>query len=128
MSLDRDAIRARAEAATPGTWQESKAGDWRVGYFERGAWNTIARIVTWEGGGPDARFLANARQDVPALLDALDKLAAEVWSGSRRCAWCTNRLRQGDDCRCTPCTAALALLSELGYELGEVGEGGRASR
>lgn len=67
-ALDLDAIRARADAATPGPWEAISSG----GYG--------SAFIRWPGGEvtneramamADARFAAAARSDVPALCDAL---------------------------------------------------------
>jgi hypothetical protein len=74
-------IKARAEAATPGPW------DWYgdVGRLEnsqrvdvisadcdynRGAWSICSDT--------DAAFIANARQDVPALIEEIELLRAAL--------------------------------------------------
>lgn len=67
MSIDLEAISARAEAATPGPWE------------------TLDNITTavWSGGNPialtyqsmpDADFIAHAREDIPALLAEVKRL------------------------------------------------------
>jgi beta-galactosidase GanA len=68
------AIRARAEAATSGPWE-------RVGYD-----NDPYLSCTWRIAGPtyynlavnankaDAEFIAAARQDIPRLLDEVERL------------------------------------------------------
>lgn len=64
---ERDAIRARCEAATPGPWGVTKRGrfsDHDECYVDIGIW--AVRMDDYE----DADFIANARQDVPALLAA----------------------------------------------------------
>lgn len=76
--LDREAIRARCEAASPGQWE---AREYRVHAF--GSERIIA--ACWRPWGPvtgsgsikaDAVFIAHARTDVPALLDALAQAEA----------------------------------------------------
>ncbi len=84
MSLDRDAIRARADPTPPYILTDQAQVIWLAGF-------------------------AAARSDVPALLDALDRLAREVWSGVQRCY-------DDEPPLCDRCRAALALLSELGYD------------
>lgn len=75
---ERDAIRARAEAATDGPWTAHN--------MERAGW-LIETPESREAGeypaaevreGRDAEFIAHARTDVPALLDALDAAEAEI--------------------------------------------------
>ena len=70
------AIRERAEAATPGPWKHKKT------YI-----STITTepesddFIVWGDGGvdkeTDAEFIAHARTDIPALLDALAAVTAE---------------------------------------------------
>ena len=53
---ERAAIRARCEAATPGPWE---------------------RYFVLHESHPNAEFIVHARQDIPALLAALDEAEAE---------------------------------------------------
>ncbi len=77
MSLDPSAIRARAEVAGP-----------LLGAY-------VGQVV------------GRSAADVPDLLDALDKLAREVWSGVQRCP-CPGPM-------CDRCRGALFILGELGF-------------
>lgn len=68
----RDEIRARCDAATPGPW-------------ENGEYNSVSlhngiKLCNMIRQG-DAIFTAHARTDIPALLDALDeeKVTAQGW-------------------------------------------------
>lgn len=86
-----DAIRARADAATPGPWEFDED---LVTLHERGpyAWSKIVltwgdptgdRDPDWEWGlyapdGNDAEFIAHARTDIPALLEHIEAQAAEI--------------------------------------------------
>ncbi len=87
--LDLDAIEARAEAATPGPWTARLRDDmWEI---NDGSGSNFVSIVEscWlpddcdagqYGGIPDvddARFIAHARTDVPALVAEL-RAAREV--------------------------------------------------
>ncbi len=68
-----DAIRARAEAATPGPWgitADSKPNDFDIAGPEPGD----TRGMFWRE--EDAGFVAHARTDVPALLDEVKRLRA----------------------------------------------------
>ena len=79
---DLDAIEARAKAATPGPWEShtnrnddnGRAWGW-VAPLRR----TLVTIVTWNRGQnsnaeADARFIAHAREDVPALVAEVRRL------------------------------------------------------
>lgn len=79
--LNRKAARARCDAATEGPWHQQALMDGNY----TGVVNDDNRIVCKDGWAryPDAVFVANARTDLPAALDLLDKieaLAAE-WAG-----------------------------------------------
>lgn len=72
------AIKARAEAATPGPWKRSdeESGD----YYAPG-WSVEAPIEVGSmslavsiDDKPDAEFIAHARTDVPALVAAVEDL------------------------------------------------------
>lgn len=80
---ERDAIRARAEAATPGPWvvnvKERTVRSLADGY-DGTEWGGTILYDDSCGERPipgDAYFIAHARTDVPALLDALDAAEAE---------------------------------------------------
>lgn len=62
---ERDAIRVRAQGGTEGTWTASVTGH---------VWSNPGEpvLVAQVGWAEDAEFIAHARTDVPALLDALD--------------------------------------------------------
>lgn len=74
MSLDIDAIKARADAATPGPW-EAKCihvymggeGQYRVGPPNRPP--SFQGVVS----PSDAEFFAHAREDVPALVAEVER-------------------------------------------------------
>jgi hypothetical protein len=79
--LDLDAIQARCDTATPGPW-------WNDGHeIYQGEHAGIPAVSTWIGetctvslpdyGDANGAFLANARQDVPALLARVRELEAE---------------------------------------------------
>lgn len=78
MPLDLTAIRARAEAATPGPWRRDGNHLAKIRGFDG---DTVARIVyesNEEGFGPqneaDATFIAHARTDIPALCAEVERL------------------------------------------------------
>jgi len=77
-------IRARAEAATPGPWEvfhieeEDRRATIRrpiVGMAKdaKGWWDIDSSILS----EPDARFIAHARVDIPALLAEVERLRTE---------------------------------------------------
>jgi len=70
---ERDAIRARCVAATSGPWTIDKFG--RYEDHDECAL-IIGETVNDMYNYADAEFIAHARQDIPALLDALE--AAEM--------------------------------------------------
>ena len=88
--LDIEAIRKRAEAATPGPWETSSGVSV---YAENGSVINIAKCALAEEGygwsGSDystmgyvlanAEFIAHARTDIPALLSHIAALEAERW-------------------------------------------------
>ena len=76
--MDRlDEIHARCEAATPGPWKYIDNGfDGMIKSEEE----TICGGEPCEGrieDGPDAQFIAHARDDIPYLLDRAEKAEAE---------------------------------------------------
>jgi hypothetical protein len=74
---ERNAIRARAEAATEGQWTST------FGYNNGGIATAFFAIPGHNGGGKvemileDAEFIAHAREDIPRLLADNDALRAE---------------------------------------------------
>ena len=74
-------IRARCEAASPGTWTSSSN---IIGSTARHEW--IAHINDVNGLS-DLEFVKNSRQDIPALLDYVEELQADMEDvGSERLA------------------------------------------
>lgn len=74
--LDLDAIRQRAEEATPGPW--GVHGDYGLWSDGAGVW--VMQDDCLPGGtlgGADAEFIARARTDVPALLAEVERLTRE---------------------------------------------------
>jgi hypothetical protein len=67
VSVDLDAIRARAQAATPAPWHPCDDGALLVGDYRPHPW-TSADVV----------FCALARADVPALCDEVERLRREL--------------------------------------------------
>lgn len=77
-SPDLDAIRARTDAASPKPWI-AEVGDeaWRVRTDD-------GHSLSWDDHGGEvftpenAAFIAHAREDVPALIEALEKAQARL--------------------------------------------------
>lgn len=79
------AIKARAEAATPGPFKVFyRALDFHSGFYEslwaEGQKEVICAVSHGKNDRADAEFLAHAREDVPALLAEVERLRAEVKS------------------------------------------------
>jgi hypothetical protein len=75
--LDLDAIRERAEKATPGPWESySVPGRNRsaAGYAAVEVAETEVQVTRDAGGWYDAYFIAHARTDVPALVAEVARL------------------------------------------------------
>lgn len=70
------AIRARAEAATPGPWETDDVESWYVYKVERGSGvaTEVAEFLSRMLRQSDAAFVAHARQDVPDLLAEIERL------------------------------------------------------
>lgn len=72
------AIKARAEAATPGPWKRSdeESGDYYVpGWYVEVPVSTGSQwIASSIDDQPDAAFIAHARTDVPALIAEVEIL------------------------------------------------------
>ncbi|KRT88672.1 hypothetical protein [Bacillus paralicheniformis] len=72
-----EAIRQRTEAATESYWAADDCewpGNENLRYWVKTHWDGVAAAVTKE----DAEFIANARQDIPALLDHIAELASDI--------------------------------------------------
>jgi hypothetical protein len=71
MSIDLEAIRRRADAATPGPWQRSLNILW-------GKILDIEPEIAFCTTVNDTEFIAHAREDVPALLDEVERLTGQL--------------------------------------------------
>ena len=69
MSIDIEKVRARAEAASDGKWTVGLATF--TGYYVRTSYSDPTDPTFIED---DAEFIAHAREDVPALLDEVERL------------------------------------------------------
>ncbi len=77
MTIDLQAIKALADAATPGPWEEvAESGEWWITGpdIENGFVINTTRGITQA----NADFIAAAREAVPALLAEVERLTAEV--------------------------------------------------
>ena len=82
MTLDLEAIKARAEAATPGPWScgSEQLDDTRIQSAD-------GEMTIYDEGGhtwKDADFIAHAITDVPALVAEVERLSA---IGNRVAGW-----------------------------------------
>lgn len=82
MTIDLAAIRKRAEDATDGPWKVTNENEgteylpfWVIGGddAEEGEWFAELHV----GNKADATFIANARQDVPALIAEVERLRTQ---------------------------------------------------
>lgn len=130
MSLDLDAIRARAAAASAGPWsatdlRHQRGGQIRIfpagGYFIA---NVLAGRAHTDG---DAAFIAHARQDVDDLLAEVERLRGKctcatgdyacmdgvVWGPCIHVGYCPDRDEDGDEaiahCECKACHPDMAV-------------------
>ena len=77
MSIDLEAIKARAKAASEGPWvwevhSTTDGDEWAV-------FDLADRVLAScsRGWGPDAKFIAAARSGVPALVAEIERLTGE---------------------------------------------------
>lgn len=90
MTLDLAAIKARAEAATPGPWKVPIANVFVVvapnaphhnppeGLCPPYPWRVVVEPSLNDPSAEDAEFIAHAREDVPALVAEVERLREEV--------------------------------------------------
>ena len=110
--MSRDSIRARIAAATEGPWSWDDDPD----LTQDSVWADDGDIVASTYGSTakgstdadDARFIANARQDIPALLAVADAAADLIAAG------CWNHAdHSAERCRAGRLREALAALEAL---------------
>lgn len=124
MSLDLNAIKARAEAATPGPWALC---DFNEGTSHPPLWGAVnppyfnpldhpdqeaAEVQISVGCYEDAEFVAHAREDVPALLALVERQAAELARCVERLDRRTAELRDAHN----DLLDVRGILSPAGYE------------
>ena len=99
-----EAIRRRAAAATPGPWKWWTSNSWnRLKRDDRGVTQNVAEpFVSRSDNHPglsineeDMAFIAHAREDIPALLSAIDaaiERAEKAEGGAQlfQCATCAS--------------------------------------
>ena len=74
MTIDIEAIKARAEKATEGPWRNgTKVG--RTVYWTPGTEYDADPLIGVMDTTHDAAFVAHARSDIPALIAALEEPA-----------------------------------------------------
>ena len=80
--LDIDLIEARANAATPGPWSEAWDGEIHATSDD---WELVLRVPEGDDRPADCAFVANAREDVPALIAEVRRLRAVVEAAMALC-------------------------------------------
>lgn len=108
------AIKARAEAATPGPWTnvDEDGEHWKsITAIEGGDPLSVTMKIYDEGGHSlaDAEFIAHARTDVPALVAEVERLRkALLKRGAAECYQCGTILddenRHISGLMCIPCS------------------------
>ncbi|MFT4448706.1 hypothetical protein ACMXZI_15515 [Bacillus subtilis] len=73
-----DEIRQRAEMATKGFWNANIHHEWPGNENLRYWINTLEDGLAATVSKEDAEFIANAHQDIPALLNHINKLEKEL--------------------------------------------------
>lgn len=85
--VDVEAIRARADAATPGPWESSH----EPRHARARVWAEAGTVDVCEmlSSIMDERFIAHARADVPALCDALERerRISSAWRALATARW-----------------------------------------
>lgn len=133
MSSELDAIKARAEAATDGPWVQGrfidshhtsrKSDEWKSNADEQERLSVrvgdpmgehVARIT--DGDHSDAVFIAHARQDIPALLAAVEAvLELHQRNMYDECIECLSTDEYGEATNVDyPCPTVTAIQSALG--------------
>ena len=138
MSSQLDAIKARAAAATDGPWVQGrfidshhtsrKSDEWKSNADEQERLSVrvgdpmgehVARIT--DGDHSDAVFIAHARQDIPALLAAVEAVLElhepeATGYGDWVCGACISAGSHDWESTAYPCPTVTAIQSALGEE------------
>jgi hypothetical protein len=105
------AIKARAEAATPGPWGTNEflyaPGEWSMAIAPvngHGGWigGGVAVAFPHEDGhqAQDATFIAASREDVPALVAEVERLRQALEDYGRHSEGCSGQYGSSYRCRC----------------------------
>lgn len=89
-----EAIRKRAEVATAGRWKVYRGKFGEVYVSNSGALEDITEEVF---EATDANFIAHSREDIPALLDEVERLREEAVSQAERAIAAENALAEIED-------------------------------
>lgn len=79
--LDIDLIEARANAATPGPWSEAWDGEIHAANED---WELVMLVPEGDDRPADCAFVANAREDVPALIAEVRQLRTVAEASVKR--------------------------------------------
>lgn len=105
--IDLDAIKARAEAATPGPWEADASEIYGPGRVWLAESCRLHDDLSYDPQSDrDAAFIAHARTDVPELVAGVESLGRQLWGHLH--VVCTN------DSACDSCRVAFDLLTSLG--------------
>ena len=112
--LDLEAIKARAAAATPGPWAQGMAGDKllpEVDYSAAFGFIIVDAEHSDDGseGVADARFIANAREDIDALVAEVEQLRAVEMAVKRACTHDAHCEEEGEGACCFRAWRAVVL-------------------
>lgn len=91
-----NAIKERAAKATPGPWGWTYEGVDNVVIIQRGTNEIIARLDD-ETCDKDLYYIANAREDVPALVAEVERLQQQLEKANGLLGWAHDVL---DDVHC----------------------------
>lgn len=91
-----NAIKERAAKATPGNWHVTLDDPYDRTYV-LGAFNNEVSVIADIKGDADAEFIANAREDVPALVAEVERLQQENESLKRSLQYIVERRENNRD-------------------------------
>ena len=119
---EREAIRNRCEAATLGPWMYLSDDELIYTKLEDGCRglpitrkaHTEQFIDRFENAKNNAFFIAHARQDIPVLLDALEKAETRIQALERAIKTTHNRNDRSVSITCDTCTRLEQCCNEAG--------------